>query len=163
MIQGFVVWALSKLAGWGFKDIVNKTVDFIRKSNDNELAGKKLASDERVATKTLETEVLVSQIQAHVSMYNAATSIAIERQKHQFASPLFFGIVIVFLGPLAFYWGFLCLNNIFWCKDCMFPQPWVIAAFPEQSVVWANTMMQWIFGPLAVGTSVGLAVRMARR
>lgn len=158
MMKGIVIWLLSWLTKKGFKDIVDSTMEFIRKSRDNELALSTLASNERVADRKMETEVMISQVNAAVATYNAASAASVARSPQQLANPLFWAIVIVFLSPLAFYWGFLSLYNVFWCSKCMAPQPWIIAEFPEQSVLWANTMIQWIFGPLAIGSAVGIAV-----
>lgn len=87
-----------------------------------------------------------------------------DRQKAQFHFPLFWVIAIVFLGPLALKWGMINLYDVFWCRGCMFPQPWTIAAYQAPFDGWAQSAFQWVFGPVgAVGLAGGVGLGLVTR
>jgi hypothetical protein len=58
---------------------------------------------------------------------------------------------LFFIWPLAIWFSSVVLYSIFWCKACMFPQPWSIAALPAPLDEWAG----WIVGFLFLVTPVG--------
>lgn len=87
-----------------------------------------------------------------------------DRQKAQFQFPLFWVIAIIFLGPLALKWGMINLYDVFWCRGCMFPQTWTIAAYQAPFDAWALSAFQWVFGPVgAVGLAGGVGLGLVTR
>jgi hypothetical protein len=87
-----------------------------------------------------------------------------DRQKAQFQFPIFWVVALAFLGPLAFKWGMINLYDVLWCRGCMFPQPWTIAAYQAPFDAWAQGAFEWVFGPIgAVGLAGGLGVGLVSR
>ncbi|MAU20607.1 MAG: hypothetical protein CMH13_08750 [Martelella sp.] len=75
----------------------------------------------------------------------AETQEMAELSKAKFAVPWFWLFAGLFLAPLAIWWAAVCFYNMLWCPDCIYAQPWTIAAFPAPLDDWAGNMIQWIF------------------
>lgn len=56
-------------------------------------------------------------------------------------------IPLLFVIPVAFHFGAVCLYSVFWCRDCAYPQPWTIAALPGEMATWQG----WIISAYFVG------------
>lgn len=52
---------------------------------------------------------------------------------------------LFFVWPLAVWFMSVVLYSIFWCKACMFPQPWSIAALPSPLDQWAGWIVMFLF------------------
>lgn len=61
-----------------------------------------------------------------------------------------FWLMLIFAGPLAFWWSAVLLYSVFWCAGCVWPQSWSIAALPGPLDEWAGLIVMAIFGVLGV-------------
>lgn len=61
-----------------------------------------------------------------------------------------FWLMLIFALPLAFWWAAVLVYSVFWCANCMFPQPWSIAALPAPLDQWAGAIVLAIFGVLGL-------------
>ena len=61
-----------------------------------------------------------------------------------------FALCLLFAVPLAFWFASVVIYSVFWCADCMFPQPWSIAALPAPLDDWAGGIIVSIFGVIGV-------------
>ncbi len=52
---------------------------------------------------------------------------------------------LFFVIPLSVWFSSVVLYSIFWCKGCMFPQPWSIAALPSPLNDWAGWIVGFLF------------------
>lgn len=57
---------------------------------------------------------------------------------------------LLFLIPLGLYWCSVLFYSMLWCKNCIFPQPWTIAALPSPFMEWAGAMIGFLFLSMAV-------------
>ncbi|QQM32570.1 hypothetical protein JET14_06150 [Martelella lutilitoris] len=71
--------------------------------------------------------------------------IVADYNKVKLSFPWFWLFAGLFLVPLAVWWAAICLYNMLWCPDCIYAQPWTIAAFPAPLDAWAGNMIQWVF------------------
>ena len=60
--------------------------------------------------------------------------------RNRVAMPWF--VDFAFIGPLAFWWGAVCVYSVFFHAGGPFPQTWDIAALPHPLDQWAG----WIIG-----------------
>lgn len=56
-----------------------------------------------------------------------------------------FWFQLFFIVPLALWFAAVVLYSIFWCKACMAPQPWTIAALPDPLNAWAGAIIGFLF------------------
>jgi hypothetical protein len=61
-----------------------------------------------------------------------------------------------FIGPLALWWGAICVYSILWHQNGPFPQSWDIAALPAPLDDWAGWIVLSRFG---VGVVTGYLKR----
>ena len=61
-----------------------------------------------------------------------------------------FWLMVLFAGPLAFWWGAVLLYSVFWCQRCAWPQPWSVAALPAPLDEWAGLIVVSIFGVIGI-------------
>lgn len=57
-----------------------------------------------------------------------------------------FWLMLIFAAPLAVWWGAVILYSILWCRACVWPQTWSIAALPAPLDAWAGAIVLAIFG-----------------
>ena len=48
---------------------------------------------------------------------------------------------LLFVMPIAFHFGAVCLYSVFWCRDCSYPQAWTIAALPGDMSKWEGSII----------------------
>ena len=61
-----------------------------------------------------------------------------------------FWLMMLFAVPLAIWWAAVILYSLLWCADCIYPQPWTIAALPDPLDEWAWAIVVSIFGVIGV-------------
>lgn len=61
-----------------------------------------------------------------------------------------FWLMLLFAGPLAFWWAAVLVYSVLWCAGCAYPQKWTIAALPAPLDEWAGLIVMAIFGVLGV-------------
>lgn len=61
-----------------------------------------------------------------------------------------FWLMLIFAAPLAFWWAAVILYSVLWCRGCIWPQAWTIAALPAPLDEWAGLIVMAIFGVLGV-------------
>lgn len=61
-----------------------------------------------------------------------------------------FWLMLIFAVPLALWWGAVLLYSIFWCRGCIWPQPWSVAALPAPLDEWAGLIVVAIFGVIGL-------------
>lgn len=61
-----------------------------------------------------------------------------------------FWLMLAFALPLAFWWAAVLVYSVLWCRGCIWPQPWTIAALPPPLDEWAGLIVISIFGVLGV-------------
>lgn len=59
---------------------------------------------------------------------------------------------LFFIIPLAVWFAGVVLYSLLWCSDCVYPQPWSIAALPPPLDQWAG----WIIGFLFLVNATGV-------
>lgn len=52
---------------------------------------------------------------------------------------------LFFIAPLGFWFASVCLYSVFFCRTCMFPQEWTIAALPAPLNDWAGVIIGSLF------------------
>lgn len=52
---------------------------------------------------------------------------------------------VLFLVPAGLWFGSVCLYSILFCKGCIFPQSWSIAALPPPLSDWMGIIMSSLF------------------
>ena len=61
-----------------------------------------------------------------------------------------FWMMVMFAGPLAFWWGAVMLYSVFWCAKCAYPAAWSVAALPAPLDEWAGLIVVSIFGVIGI-------------
>lgn len=61
-----------------------------------------------------------------------------------------FWLMLAFAGPLALWWAAVLLYSVLWCRGCVWPQPWTVAALPAPLDEWAGMIVVSIFGVVGV-------------
>lgn len=61
-----------------------------------------------------------------------------------------FWLMVMFAGPLALWWGAVLLYSVLWCRGCVWPQPWTVAALPAPLDEWAGLIVMAIFGVIGL-------------
>ncbi len=61
-----------------------------------------------------------------------------------------FWLMMLFAAPLAFWWASVLVYSVLWCRGCIWPQAWSIAALPAPLDEWAGLIVMAIFGVLGV-------------
>ncbi len=64
-------------------------------------------------------------------------------------------LMLFFIAPLGFWFTAVCVYSVLFCRGCMYPQPWTVAALPAPIDEWAGAIITSLF----VG---GFAVQGAR-
>jgi len=67
---------------------------------------------------------------------------------------------LFFVAPAGFWFASVCVYSVFWCRDCVFSQPWTIAALPPPLDGWVGGA---IIGSLFVGKAGGEIISRLRR
>ena len=57
-----------------------------------------------------------------------------------------FWLMLIFALPLAFWWAAVLAYSVLWCRLCIWPQPWSIAALPSPLDDWAGMIVLALFG-----------------
>jgi hypothetical protein len=52
---------------------------------------------------------------------------------------------LFFIIPLAVWFAAVVIYSVLWCNNCMFPQPWSIAALPSPLNDWAAAIIGFLF------------------
>lgn len=52
---------------------------------------------------------------------------------------------LLFLVPAGFWFAAVCVYSILWCKLCVYPQPWSIAALPSPLNEWMGGIVSSLF------------------
>lgn len=52
---------------------------------------------------------------------------------------------LFFIVPIALWFSAVVIYSIFWCKDCMYPQPWTIARLPDPLNEWVGVVIAYLF------------------
>ena len=52
---------------------------------------------------------------------------------------------LFFIIPLAFWYAAVVIYSVLWCQDCVFAQPWTIAALPSPLDQWAGAIIAFLF------------------
>lgn len=52
---------------------------------------------------------------------------------------------LFFIIPLAIWFSAVVIYSVAWCNDCIWPQPWTIAALPDPLDKWAGAIIGFLF------------------
>ncbi len=52
---------------------------------------------------------------------------------------------LFFIIPLAIWFSAVVIYSVLWCNDCIYPQPWTIAALPDPLDKWAGAIIGFLF------------------
>jgi len=52
---------------------------------------------------------------------------------------------VLFLIPAGLWFGAVCLYSILWCRGCVYPQSWTIAALPPPLDAWMGYIISSLF------------------
>ena len=61
-----------------------------------------------------------------------------------------FWLMLAFAGPLALWWSAVLLYSVLWCRGCVWPQVWTVAALPAPLSEWAGMIVVSIFGVIGL-------------
>lgn len=61
-----------------------------------------------------------------------------------------FWLMVMFAGPLALWWASVLLYSALWCRGCIWPQAWTVAALPAPLDEWAGMIVLSIFGVIGL-------------
>ena len=61
-----------------------------------------------------------------------------------------FWLMLLFAAPLALWWASVLLYSILWCRGCIWPQAWSVAALPAPLDEWAGLIVMAIFGVIGI-------------
>lgn len=61
-----------------------------------------------------------------------------------------FWLMLSFAGPLALWWAAVLLYSVLWCRGCVWPQTWTVAALPAPLDQWAGMIVVSIFGVIGL-------------
>lgn len=61
-----------------------------------------------------------------------------------------FWLMLIFAVPLAVWWAAVIVYSMLWCSQCIYPQPWIVAALPPPLDEWAGAIVIAIFGVIGV-------------
>ncbi len=61
-----------------------------------------------------------------------------------------FWLMALFAGPLALWWASVLLYSVLWCRGCVWPQTWTVAALPAPLDQWAGMIVLSIFGVIGL-------------
>ena len=111
---------ITKILSW----LVSGPLDRLFQTIDHKI-------DNETERERIKTEAVSRYVEASVSQANSK----------QWWFPLFF------LVPAGLWFTAVCIYSILFCKQCIAPQEWVIAALPNPLDDW----MGWIVGSLFVG------------
>ncbi len=142
LLGGGLVGTLTKALGQAHKDRLNAKNDHERIEKDKYIAS--LNADLAAEQERLKTE----------------RALAVEGTKRQLAkmnSPVFWGLIIATLGPAILTMWTMYFYNLFFWENGIWPQPWSVAEFPPQAAVWVNMSINWLFDPVGLSASVGVA------
>lgn len=109
---------ISTLLSWLTKGPLNRILDTVDHKLDNDTAKERI-----------KTEAVRSYVKAQASILTG----------RGWWFPLFF------IAPLGFWFGSVCLYSVFFCRNCMFPQEWTIAALPSPLDEWSGAIIGSLF------------------
>lgn len=66
---------------------------------------------------------------------------------------------LLFYVPAGFWFGSVCVYSVLWCRGCVFPQPWSVAALPPSLDPWIGP----IIGTLFIGKAGGDLISRLRK
>jgi len=52
---------------------------------------------------------------------------------------------LFFIVPLSLWFSGVVIYSLLWCQDCVYPQPWSIAALPAPLNEWAGWIIGYLF------------------
>lgn len=52
---------------------------------------------------------------------------------------------LLFLVPAGFWFAAVCIYSVLWCRACVFPQAWTIAALPPPLDQWMGAIVASLF------------------
>lgn len=63
-----------------------------------------------------------------------------------------FWLMLIFAVPLALHFAAVIVYGLLWCRGCIYPQEWTIAALPQPLDQWAGLIVMSIFGVVGVSS-----------
>lgn len=114
------------------------------------LSGFNGSGDERVQLARIDAD---TGIAIATTVATASTT----RQVHKMNQPVFWFVILGALGPPILIQWAVAAYNVFWWEKGIWPQPWAIAEFPGQTATWADMAMNWLFDPVGLGSTLGIA------
>lgn len=66
-------------------------------------------------------------------------------QVQQMGTSNWLWVALPFVLITSLYYCAVVIYSIFWCKGCMYPQPWIIAELPPKFMEWAGWIVSSIF------------------
>lgn len=56
-----------------------------------------------------------------------------------------FWFQLFFIIPLSLWFSSVVIYSILWCQDCIWAQPWTIAALPSPLMEWSGAIIGFLF------------------
>lgn len=109
---------LKAILGW----LTGGTLDRILSTVDNRI-------DNETERERVKTEAVSAYVNAHVAIANS----------RQWWFPLFF------LAPAGFWFASVCIYSVLFCRGCVLPQDWSIAALPPPLNDWMGIIVSSLF------------------
>jgi hypothetical protein len=95
--------------------------------------------------KNTEKKIALANTQLEVDKINAD----VEKNKDQIKGAILgkgaYWFQLFFVIPLSLWFSGVVLYSLLWCKDCIYPQPFTIAALPPPLNDWAGAIIAFLF------------------
>lgn len=126
-----LVWLATKIFDFLSGDILNKALDVWNKKQDIKIRQGEIDAD-------VKKDLVNQYVNFHTVEAARLTALSTKWQYWLLASPFIIALALYFIGLTAY--------NLLWCADCIYPQPWTIAAFPSPYDQWCMAMISFLFG-----------------
>jgi len=120
------------IIGWFFKGPLGRILDTVDRKFDNDTERERIKA-----------EVVTQYLSAQVAVLTGRG----------------WWFPLLFLVPAGLWFSAVCLYSILWCRGCVFPQDWSVAALPPP----LNDWMGAIVGSLFIGKAGGEIISRMRK
>lgn len=115
----------------------------------------RLAADNDKERMRLDAEIAFWKDQ--VDFAKSAMAAGTERQTMKMNHAVFWFILLAALAPGLGTFVLLSIYNVLWWEHGIWPQGWQIAAFPPPYDQWAQMSIEWVFDPIKLAATTGVA------
>lgn len=139
-LASFIAWLLSSLA----PSFLGRVFDALDKSTNAAIEARRIDANLSATKDTNHTSKQIA--------FRQADSVDLKtKTRHR----IYWILATPFIVCLMVFFAALTAYNLLWCADCIYPQTWTIAGYPEPYDAWAGAMIAWLFGIATLKISRG--------